>query len=86
MFKVRPILRKLPIQNSSRPSSAPWITTSIPAPPSPTPSALFSVAADASCENLITNSYEAFSVNAMLLDLSEELIGKTKMWRYLSTN
>ncbi|MCS3418671.1 hypothetical protein M2399_003846 [Pseudomonas sp. BIGb0450] len=47
--------------------------------PAPTPSALFSVAADASSESLITNSYETFSsVSALLLDLSEELTGKDR--------
>ncbi|WP_330213712.1 DUF6124 family protein [Pseudomonas sp. Z18(2022)] len=46
------------------------------APPS---AALFSVAADASSESLITNSYETFSsVSALLLDLSEELSGKDR--------
>jgi hypothetical protein len=47
--------------------------------PAPTPSALFSVAADASSESLITNSYETFSsVSALVLDLSEELTGKDR--------
>jgi hypothetical protein len=47
--------------------------------PAPTPSALFSVAADASSESLITNSYETLSsVSALLLDLSEELTGKNR--------
>jgi hypothetical protein len=46
------------------------------APPSGT---LFSVAADASSESLITNSYETFaSVSALLLDLSDELSGKDR--------
>lgn len=45
----------------------------------PTPSALFSVAADASSESLIINSYETFSsVSALVLDLSEELTGKDR--------
>ncbi|WP_421555641.1 DUF6124 family protein [Pseudomonas kitaguniensis] len=48
------------------------------APPSPAPG-LFSVAADASNETLITNSYETFSsVSALLLDLSEDLTGKQR--------
>lgn len=48
------------------------------APPLPPP-ALFSVAADASNETLITNSYETFSsVTALLLDLSEDLTGKQR--------
>ena len=48
------------------------------APPSPPPG-LFSVAADASSETLITNSYETFSsVTALLLDLSEDLTGKQR--------
>ncbi len=48
------------------------------APPLPPP-ALFKVAADASSETLITNSYETFSsVTALLLDLSEDLIGKQR--------
>ncbi|MPR05365.1 hypothetical protein F0169_26790 [Pseudomonas sp. MAFF 212408] len=48
------------------------------APPSPSPG-LFSVAADASSETLITNSYETFSsVSALLLDLSEDLTGKQR--------
>ena len=39
--------------------------------------ALFCVAADASNESLITNSYETFSsVSTLLLDLSEDLNGK----------
>ena len=43
------------------------------------PPALFSVAADASNETLITNSYETFSsVTALLLDLSEDLTGKQR--------
>ncbi|MFL1501948.1 MULTISPECIES: DUF6124 family protein [unclassified Pseudomonas] len=47
-------------------------------PPSPPPG-LFSVAADASNETLITNSYETFSsVTALLLDLSEDLTGKQR--------
>lgn len=38
---------------------------------------MFSVAADASSETLITNSYETFaSVSTLLLDLSEDLCGK----------
>lgn len=38
---------------------------------------LFTVAADASNEVLITNSYETFtSVSTLLLDLSEDLSGK----------
>jgi len=46
------------------------------APPS---GALFSVAADASNESLITNSYETFaSVSALLLDLPEDLSGKDR--------
>ncbi|OPB00379.1 hypothetical protein BFW87_01395 [Pseudomonas fluorescens] len=46
--------------------------------PPPTPS-LFSIAADASSETLITNSYETFSsVTALLLDLSEDLTGKQR--------
>ncbi|MGB3126945.1 MAG: DUF6124 family protein [Pseudomonas sp.] len=49
-----------------------------PAPPLPAPG-LFSVAADASSETLITNSYETFSsVSALLLDLSEDLTGKQR--------
>ena len=49
-----------------------------PAPPSP-PTGLFSVAANASAETLITNSYETFSsVTALLLDLSEDLTGKQR--------
>ncbi len=48
------------------------------ATPSPPPG-LFSVAADASSETLITNSYETFSsVSALLLDLSEDLTGKQR--------
>ncbi len=48
------------------------------APPS-SPPGLFSVAADASSETLITNSYETFSsVTALLLDLSEDLTGKQR--------
>ena len=48
--------------------------------PNPPPlSSLFSVAADASNETLITNSYETFSsVTALLLDLSEDLTGKQR--------
>ena len=47
-----------------------------PPPPLPT---LFNVAADASTETLITNSYETFSsVTALLLDLSEDLTGKQR--------
>ena len=47
-------------------------------PPLP-PTGLFSVAADASNETLITNSYETFSsVTALLLDLSEDLTGKQR--------
>ncbi|MCU1777742.1 DUF6124 family protein [Pseudomonas sp. 14P_5.3_Bac1] len=43
------------------------------------PTGLFSVAADASNETLITNSYETFSsVTALLLDLSEDLTGKQR--------
>lgn len=43
------------------------------------PPALFNVAADASTEILITNSYETFSsVTALLLDLSEDLTGKQR--------
>ncbi|OAE13730.1 hypothetical protein AZH11_03900 [Pseudomonas simiae] len=43
------------------------------------PPGLFSVAADASSETLITNSYETFSsVTALLLDLSEDLTGKQR--------
>lgn len=45
----------------------------------PPRSALLSVAADASSERLITNSYETFSsVTALLRDLSEELTGKDR--------
>ncbi|WP_226477288.1 DUF6124 family protein [Pseudomonas sp. MWU16-30323] len=45
----------------------------------PLPTTLFSVAADASSESLITNSDETISsVNALLLDLSEELTGKNR--------
>ncbi len=48
-------------------------------PPTPPPPGLFSVAADASNETLITNSYETFSaVSALLLDLSEDLTGKQR--------
>ena len=48
------------------------------APPS-SPPGLFSVAADASSETLITNSYETFSsVTTLLLDLSEDLTGKQR--------
>lgn len=50
-----------------------------PLPPPPPSTTLFSVAADASNETLITNSYETFSsVNALLLDLSEDLTGKQR--------
>ncbi len=43
------------------------------------PPGLFSVAADASSETLIANSYETFcSVTALLLDLSEDLTGKQR--------
>lgn len=43
------------------------------------PPALFNVAADASTETLITNSYETFSsVTTLLLDLSEDLTGKQR--------
>ncbi|MCJ7958944.1 MULTISPECIES: DUF6124 family protein [unclassified Pseudomonas] len=46
---------------------------------SPSPPGLFCVAADASNETLITNSYETFSsVTALLLDLSEDLTGKQR--------
>ncbi|MGR3886383.1 DUF6124 family protein [Pseudomonas sp. 1152_12] len=46
--------------------------------PSPPPG-LFSVAADASNETLITNSYETFSsVTALLLDPPEDLTGKQR--------
>ena len=49
-----------------------------PDPPAP-PTGLFSVAANASAETLITNSYETFSsVTALLLDLSEDLTGKQR--------
>ncbi|WP_448650371.1 DUF6124 family protein [Pseudomonas fluorescens] len=45
----------------------------------PAPPGLFSVADDASNEALITNSYETFSsVSALLLDLSEDLMGKQR--------
>ncbi|WP_416362964.1 DUF6124 family protein [Pseudomonas sp. NFX183] len=47
-------------------------------PPLP-PTGLFSVAADASNETLITNGYETFSsVTVLLLDLSEDLTGKQR--------
>lgn len=48
-------------------------------PPLPPSTALFSVADDASSEMLIANSYETFSsVNALLLDLSDQLTGKQR--------
>ncbi|WP_426132921.1 DUF6124 family protein [Pseudomonas sp. PWP3-1b2] len=48
-------------------------------PNPPPPPGLFSVAADASSETLIANSYETFSsVTALLLDLSEDLTGKQR--------
>ncbi|AYF49980.1 DUF6124 family protein [Pseudomonas sp. 13B_2.1_Bac1] len=47
--------------------------------PPVTPLGLFTVAANASNETLITNSYETFSsVTALLLDLSEDLTGKQR--------
>jgi hypothetical protein len=47
-------------------------------PPCPS-TTLFSVADDASSEMLIANSYETFSsVNALLLDLSDQLTGKQR--------
>ena len=43
----------------------------------PDSTTLITVAADASTETLITNSYETFtSVSTLLLDLSEDLCGK----------
>ncbi len=49
------------------------------ADPATPPPSLFNVAADASNETLITNSYETFSsVTALLLDLSEDLTGKQR--------
>ncbi|KTC21962.1 hypothetical protein AO391_13020 [Pseudomonas marginalis ICMP 9505] len=43
----------------------------------PDSTTLYTVAADASTETLITNSYETFtSVSTLLLDLSEDLCGK----------
>ncbi|EZI24985.1 DUF6124 family protein [Pseudomonas extremaustralis] len=48
-------------------------------PPLPPSTTLFSVADDASSEMLIANSYETFSsVNALLLDLSDQLTGKQR--------
>ena len=48
-------------------------------PPLPPSTPLFSVADDASSEMLIANSYETFSsVNALLLDLSDQLTGKQR--------
>jgi hypothetical protein len=50
-----------------------------PGPPPPPSTKLFSVADDVSSEALIANSYETFSsVNALLLDLSDELTGKQR--------
>ncbi|NWC94958.1 MULTISPECIES: DUF6124 family protein [unclassified Pseudomonas] len=50
-----------------------------PAKTAPSSGVLFSVAADASSESLIANSYETFSsVSALLLDLSEALSGKDR--------
>ena len=52
---------------------------SLNTPAEPPPSALFSVADDASSEMLIANSYETLSsVTALLLDLSDELSGKQR--------
>ncbi|RMP64611.1 hypothetical protein ALQ18_01854 [Pseudomonas marginalis pv. marginalis] len=43
----------------------------------PDSTTLYTVAADASTETLITNSYETFtSVSTLLLDLSEDLCGR----------
>ena len=48
-------------------------------PPLPPSTTLLSVADDASSEMLIANSYETFSsVNALLLDLSDQLTGKQR--------
>lgn len=47
--------------------------------PTRPPTALFSVAADASSETLIANSYETFSsVTTLLVELSDELTGKNR--------
>jgi len=81
MFKVTPNPPGTPdpkLQQATQRALDHYLNPS-PAKTAPPSGALFSVAADASSESLITNSYETFaSVSALLLDLSEELSGKDR--------